>query len=403
MKRIIAATVIMLIVMTGCEQKNFLPQRLEIGELNLVRVIAVDKGKEDGNILVTVTSKKEGEAGGTGGGEGGQTSGEQVIVLSEEGPTVESAIRQFQTYINKRVFWGHSSFYLIGEEAAREDIVKYVDFFVRDHALRLDSTVHITKGKAGDFLEKSNAPGFFIGDFLKSLIKDISLVSYSDSMDISELISDLDENTTFGIAVPVISLVEGTVREKGMENALNKAVKQEGYAIIKDYKLVEFLDPPDSRGYNTIANKLVSGFINARDQSGMNLGLEILKSETKIRPIVEKGQLTGVKIKCHLETNIDEVQAKIDVFLPDSIVFLEQQQGEVIKGEMEKCIQIAQQTNADFLGIGEAVHLKHPVIWDKIKDQWNEIFPELDITVEVESHINRTYDIREPTGYKDGD
>ncbi len=402
MKRIIITAVIMLIVLTGCEQKRLLPPRTEISELNLVRVIAADKGEDD-NILVTITSKKEGESGGMTGGDSGQASAVQVIVLSAEGQTVESAMRHLQTFINKKVFWGHCSFYLIGEEAARQDIVKYMDFFSRDHALRLDSNVYITKGKASEFLEKSNMPGFFIADFFKSLVKDVSLVSFSDSMEISDIINSLDENRTFGVAVPVLTLTEEIVRAKGMEDTLEKHIRQEGYAIIKDFKLVEFIDPPYSRGYNAINNKLIQGFINITDQSGTNVGMEILKSATKIKPIVEKGQLKEVRIVNHLETNIDEVHSKLDIFQPDSIAFLEQQQAEVIKAEMEECIRVAKQTNADFLGVGKAIHLKHPVIWDRIKEQWNEIFPELDIKVEVESHVNRTYDIREPTGYKGGE
>jgi len=402
-KRIIIAALIVPLILTGCEKDSrFLPQRVEISDLNLVRVMTVDKST-DGNVLVTITSKKEGESEGTSGGEGGQVSTEQVIVLSAEGPTVESSVRQFQTFINKRVFWGHCSFFLIGEEAARDDIVRYMDFFVRHHALRMDSIVYVTKGKANEFLEKSNMPGFFIADYLKSLQKDISLVSYSDSMEISDIIDELDENDTFGIAIPALSLEEGTVRAKGLEKGLEKAVKQEGYAIIKDFKLVGFFDPPDSRGYNAINNTLISGFINAKDRSGMSVGLEIIKSVTRIKPVVENGQLKEVRIINHLETNIDEVQSKEDIFQEESIEFLEKQQAEIIKEEMEKCVRLAKETNADFIGVGKEVHLKHPVLWNRIKNQWNEIFPELDIKVEVKTHVNRTYDIREPTGYKGGE
>jgi len=393
---------IMTLALTGCKNLRILPPRVEISELNLVRAMAVDKG-EDGGILVTITSKKEGENQGTGSGEGGPATTEQVIVLSAEGQTIESAVRQFQTYINKRVFWGHCTFFLIGEEAARQDISRYLDFYVRNHAVRMNSFVYVTKGKAADFLEKSNIPGFFIADYLKSLSKNVSLVSYSDSMDVLDLAKELDDNTTFGAAVPALSLSEGTVRAKGLEITLEKDVKQEGYAIIKDYKLVAFLDPPVSRGYNTIKNRLVSGFINVRDRSGANLGLEIIQSVTRIKPVVENGQLKEVKIVNHLETNIDEVQSKMNVFDEDCIFYLEDQQEQVIKSEIEECVRLAQKLNADFLGIGKAVRLKHPILWEKIKDRWNEIFPELDIKVEVESHVNRTYDIKEPTGYKESE
>lgn len=403
MRKVTVVAILTFMLLAGCKDGSLLPPRREIDELNIIRVIAVDKCKDPDLIKVTVTSKKEGQAGGGGGGGDSGGSSEQIIVLSLEDKTVLSAVKQFHTYINKQVFWGHTDFYLIGEEAAKEDIVRYLDFLSRDHDFRLDSTVYITSGNAGDFLERSNVPGYFLADYLKSLSNKISLTSTSSKMKILQLMGELDENKTFGIAIPMIKLIGEKARTKGGQNRLLEDIDVDGYGVVKDFKLVDFVHKPDSRGYNFISNNINSGVIQIKDQEGKNIGMDIVGGETKISSKVEAGHLARVEISTKLETNIDEVQTRENILKEDTLHYLEQQESNVIKEEMMKCIQLAQDRNADFLGIGRAVNFKHPILWDKIKDQWNEIFPKLEITVKVESHINRTYDIKEPNGYKAGE
>lgn len=42
--------------------------------------------------------------------------------------------------------------------------------------------------------------------------------------------------------------------------------------------------------------------------------------------------------------------------------------------------------------------MKYPVFWTEIEKNWAEIFPQIKFNVVVDSKINRTYLIKEPTG-----
>lgn len=400
-KKAFCIIVLLIMLLTGCKDGYPLPPQTEIDDIELIKVIAVDRCDDSNMVKVTVTSRKATAA--STGQEGGMSANEQIVVLSALNETVQAAIRQFQTYTNKKIFWGHTGFYLIGEEAAKEDIVRYLDFFARDHDFRPNSKVFVTYGKAGDILEKSNLPGFFIADYLESLAENTKLLSKSGSLKILQLMTELDENTTFGIAVPAISLDGELVKSKGAKFPLDKAVLVEGYAIIKDFKLAGFVSQSDSRGYNFIGNIGDMGMIGITDQAGKNIGVEIVGKRSKIIPLVENGQLTAIRIKTWLETNVDEVHSRKDIFTEDSLIYLEHQQAEAIKKEMENCVKLAKELKADFLGIGKAVRLKHPIVWNRIKDHWDEIFQEIDIKFEIVSFVSRTYDIREPNGYKAGE
>jgi len=400
-KKALCIAVLLILLLTGCENGHPLPPQMEIDDIDLIKVIALDRCEDIRMLKITVTFQKATAVGS--GQEVGSIGNEQVIVLSAMNETVQAAIRQFQTYTSNKVFWGHTGFYLIGEDAAKEDIVRYLDFLARDHDFRPNCRVFITHGKAGDILEKSNLPGFFIADYLESLTENTKLLSKSGSLKMMQLMRELDENTTFGIAIPAISLDGELVKVKGTEFPLSEAVLVEGYAIIKDFKLAGFVSQSDSRGYNIIMNNASRGMIKITDQSGNNVGVEILGVSSKTIPVIKNGQVTEIRIKTWLETNIDEVHSRGEIFTEDSLTYLEHQQAEVIRKEMENCIKLAKDLESDFLGIGKAVKLKHPIIWNRIKDHWKEIFRELEIKIEIESHINRTYDIREPNGYRAGE
>lgn len=400
MRRLITLAALTAMLITGCADGQIIPPQKEIGDLSLIRVIAVDKSLDTDKIKVTVTSQRL-RAGG-GGNENEGDGADQIIVLSEEDETVQGALKRFETYTNKRVFWGHAEVYLIGEEAAKDNIVKYLDFLTRDHDFRLSATVYIIFGKAGDMVERSNLPNFFIADYLTKLVKDMRLISFSGSKKALDLIDELDENNLFGVTIPTLLLDGELIKTKGKEEPLKEAIKCEGYAIIKNFKLVGFLDPPYSRGYNIITNNFHEGGYVLHDQNKKHVGIDVLGAKTKIVPDVEGGKLKGVRVITKLEGNIDEVQSQQNIFKEESLEYLESQLEEAVRNEMDKCVSISKDLNADFLGIGKAIHLKHPVLWERIKDEWNEIFANLNITIEVEIRINRTYDIKEPTGYKAG-
>ena len=157
-----------MVITSGCEQ--ILPERIEITDLNIIRAIGIDKDENTpGNICVTLISKQEKkeenseESGGT-----AQKGKAEVMIKSAR--TILQAERELQSHSDKRVYFGHVKFFLIGEEAAREGITKYIDFLARDHDIRLNSKVYIVEGMtAREFIEKTSTMDYFLPDLLKAL------------------------------------------------------------------------------------------------------------------------------------------------------------------------------------------------------------------------------------------
>ena len=131
----------------------------------------------------------------------------------------------------------------------------------------------------------------------------------------------------------------------------------------------------------------------------MFVGLEVLNETTGIEATFNGDTLESANFITHVFSNIAEVQSQDDVFVQSTVDSLASQQSDIIKGEMEKVIALSKDFQTDCVGLGERLRIKYPYKWEKLKDRWAEIYPDVNIGVKVHSHMRRTYDIHEPNGY----
>lgn len=383
-------------LLAGCSTE-FLPERVEIDKLTLIRAVGVDKGfKDPSNICITIVSKevKEGKTGKA----DTQSQKQEAVVMSNEAATMLEAEREFQTYSDKRMFWGHVDFYLISEDAAREGISKYIDFFARDHEFRDNAKIYIIKdSSAKEFIEKSSTGNYFMPDRLKAIGENSILFTGSTELKLMDFMQWLNRKHSSAIA-PVLYLKQK--EEGGNKNGnIPLDIELDGYAAFKNLKLVTFINRKLARGENFLLNRVTSGVIQVKDPAGKMVGLDIIDSRTKISTVFRNGELLGMSVKVKLSSNVDEVHSSMKIFTEDTLNFLTQEQSNLIKTEIEQVIGTAKENNADFVDMASVFDTYHPVLWQKYKDRWDEIFPKLPVTVEVDSKINRTYDIREPNGF----
>ena len=394
-RKLIIFTIVLTISLSGCG-KGILPNRMEISDLMMISAAGVDKDPNDpNNICVTIISKKnsDGQNGKSAGGEGSAKS----VILSNEAETFNKAIHDFQTSSDKQMFWGHVEYYLFGEEAAKDGIAKYLDFLARDHEIRGNARIYVIEGTtAKEFIEKSSTGEYFMPDRLKAIGENSRQVAGSQELELFQFMQWLNNKYSCA-AVPSLNLKPKTKEKKeGEESAMD--IDLGGYSIFKDLKLVSTIDKQMTRGENFLLNRVITGVIQVKDPEGNMVGLEIIDTNTKIKPKFEKGELKQINIKVKLSSNIGEVHSTSSIFTKDIINFMTNEQSKVIKDEIEKVISRAKENNTDFINIANVIETKHPVKWVKYKDRWDQIFPELPIIVDVESKINRTYDIREPNG-----
>ena len=390
MRKIVCLTFIflMLITITGCTQ--IARSKIEIDEAMFVRVLSIDKG-EDNNVKVTITSKNMSS---TSSGSG-QTTKQESYNSSSEGKTMFEAVRSLWAFADRRPYYGHTEFILIGEEAAREGILKYLDYISRDHQFRHNSRIYIVKGgSASSLVEDTSTSDLFVGERLKNLESNIVGLSISSKVTVAEAMFIFD-NPNVSTFIPCIEKTKKIVKESQDKDKYDITIN--GYAIFNKDKLARYLLNKESRGINWIKNRIASGVILVKGKKGEDISLEIINSQTKIKPQITKNNLSCT-IKVDVNTNIDEITAPDDVFDRASIDYLNKQQDKAIKTEIENVLNMAQKSNLDFFGIIQEFHMKYSGSWKEIEKNWAVLFPQIEFNVVVDSMINRTYLIKEPTG-----
>lgn len=388
---LVALALILLLTSGGCAKASL--SRTEIDRIFNTRVFGIDKG-ENGKIRITIATKSSGSSSqDTGGGT------EKSEIMVSEGDTVFEAARLLMSFGNKKPHYGHTEYILLGEDIARDGLVPYIDFICRNYEFRYNAKIYIVKGTtAYDLINKLNVGDMFLADKLSIMEDNAGNLSVSSKVTLTEamFIFDKPKISTY---LPYIDIVSTPLTNDVHSTSMGFNLKLEGYGIFKEDKLQEFVAGNRARGINWVRKKIQSGIIIVKAPDGKNVSLEIISSKINIKPSIDKNSLK-CDIKVHFTTNIAETMSRDNLFKDRELEILEGQQEQQIKKEIEDIIAFAQERNLDIFGTVTNFVMAYPNMKNELRQNWGELFPEVKFNVSVDSSINRTYLLREPTGSK---
>ncbi|QVK19944.1 Ger(x)C family spore germination protein [Mycoplasmatota bacterium] len=391
--------VFILYVATGLE--TLVGGRMDISDAFYIATVGLDK--EDDEIQMTIVTKQYSPK-----EETSQIAKQDKYFVSV-GRDVFEAARNFNSFMDKETFWGHVSYILVSENLAQKDIDSALDFFVRDHEHKLTSNVLVIKdARAEEAIKLVTDSGEDITTKLKVLSKGVGALSISSELPLIDAFNKIN-NKYCSCYIPTLKIVEDQKDEpeeetKEASNTENEKTDEktkrlvlEGYVFFDqdDAKLLCSIEGGTARGFNFIINKIKSGVIVVKDPDGEYVNLEIIDSKTEIIPKIEDDKIT-VKLKTKMNSNISEIHGEVDIFKADIIEGLVNQQNDIIKAEMQSVIGLVKEYNSDLFDLSSVINHKYPKKWDKIKDNWREVFKDIKFEIEVESKINRTYSIKKP-------
>ncbi|NLO37910.1 MAG: Ger(x)C family spore germination protein [Ruminiclostridium sp.] len=392
-KAMLVLILLLVAVQSGCKISFF--GRTEISQIEFIRAIGIDKSSEkDGDVRLTIATQRiQGDGAGA-----GQRKQSKIIV--SEGETVFEAVRNYWNSMDKRPFWGHLEYALIGEEAAKEGLLKYLDFFCRDPEVRLNIKVFLTKGSSAErVMNQGGDESRFIFEQLQGITENQYGQSIINVVDLVEVMYIFDREHLC-LYLPCLELQQKTnsdVQGDAMDIVMG------GFALFESDKLTANLDMEMSRGLNWLRNKVKSGIIPVKSPQGHKVSLEIIESNVKLKPDLLNGKLT-IHVNASVFSNIGGIQTNEDIFTEEAITFLEKQQEIAVREEIEEVIRFGQERDMDFFSTGDAVFKKYPIQWeDEFEEKWKTCFSEVVFDVQVASVITVTYNIIQPSREEKGE
>ncbi|HWQ41443.1 MAG TPA: Ger(x)C family spore germination protein [Desulfosporosinus sp.] len=357
---------------TGCWDRK------ELDQVAIAAAIGIDKGA-DQKIQLTVQIIKPGALKSpSDGGSSGTEKG--VWIIKSSGDTVFEAVKNFREKSGRQLFWPHTKVIVIGEKIAKEGILPAIDWFLRDPDMRLRTYVLVTQGEASEIINGDSGLEKIPASHLERMIKDYDILSKSVATNLMDI-------TNMLLSHPSHAVIGRVGKSKSVQGEEEVFLREAG--VFRKDKLLGWLNPLETRGYLWIQNKVKGGVIilPCTEEPNQLISLEILKSKSKIIPKLENGTLKYT-IEVDVTSNLGEQMGTENLINPEMFTVLETEQGQAVEKEIVTLIQKAQEDyKLDILGLGEATLRELPQEWKKVKDQWEEKFPQAQIEVIVNSKL----------------
>ena len=387
---------ILLVALTGCWDLN------EIEDLALVQAIAIDKSREhEGGfrILVQVVDPSAVAGGGQGGGAMQRGGGRKATFrnYAAEGESILSTFRELSHITSRRLFYAHTQVITISEELARErGVAGVLDFLDRSPQIRRQVWLVISKPGMNEIfgqtapLETTPAVRIFGIIEVRDLTSNYGVNRLGDFLRLLQG-EGIEPYTAVITLNPNRALPRGQIPTDEPKEEIS--VSQT--AVFKKDRLAGWLNTTESRGLLWVRNEVRGGVILVprpdAESKQRNITLDILRSRTKVTPLIGSDGAVRFRVEVNLESNIDESNRPVQLDKPQTIRHIEELQNRAVADEIRAALAKVQgELGTDVFGFGNTLFHKDPAYWRQVKANWNDIFPGLEVEVHVKSRIRRT-------------
>ncbi|MNO41807.1 Spore germination protein A3 precursor [compost metagenome] len=337
----------------------------EVDDMAIVAGVAIDRDKANGKIQLTA------EMVDIKGGLDQNHAGSKTLSLT--GNTIFDIVRNMISITGKKLFWSHAKSIIFSEDVARGGLIKTIDWYSRDTETRSDVFIFVSsEPTAREVLNLKSTTEPIISFELAQMMRDEKFTSSAPTVEIWDFIDKLETSGKHALA-PLIQVHE----QNGQKNE-----RVVGCAIFSKDKMIGKLNGKETKNVLFAKDDIKGGVLAVNDQKGVpTYSLEILSNRTKVKPKLVDGALT-LQVKTITHTNLDEVMTSESFSGNENVSAIEERAGKALQEEILSVIRkVQQEYHADVFGYGEIIHEHQPGNWAKLRDNWDNEFAKMDITV----------------------
>lgn len=381
MKRTLLVILLPVFILSGCWDS------IEIQNLAIITAAAIDseenhKVKVSVQIFIprTITSGESGEDPSLG----------STFVREGIGKNLAEAISVLQTNIPRKLFWGQCKIFIFGHDLAKTGIRNELDFLIRHPAPRINSNLYVSEGKASNLLKLIPPLERYSGEVL-------SKFSQHQEVGVDTTLSDISKDLTEAsqsFSLPYIKRLKSDEYARKSYETIPTIV---GTAIFKKDKMIGNIDLEETRGLLWLSRKIQKSTVSIKPEENEN---EVIMMPTsgsvRFKPQIINNQWI-MNIQIQVAASIIQNETFLSLLQEDVITKLEKGLENKLRDRISKTLEkIQKEYQADVVGFGRRFHQKYPEQWKKVKDHWDEKFPEVDVKLSVNATIKRSGDIGGP-------
>ena len=360
--------------LAGSAPLDALPYAYEIEDTVLLRTLGVDMATQrlDG-VAVTASSGERPAV--------GDSPGQAGVVLSAQADTVSAARTMMQSYGKDELFFGDVEQVVVGEGLAQRGLDDLLALMARDPELRLEARLWVVRGgSASDVLFGGEESGG-VDDRLDAMESNADQGAATLPRTAREALVDLARSgTTF-----LPALAQGPSRPgDGAEG--DTTVSTAGYALFRDGALCGWAAGEEAHGIHLLLGRADGGLLECAAPDGARVALLLTGVRTGYTPIFRGGALAGLEVKCKVEARLAEVRGG-DALSREELAWLEAETARLCRTRMETALSHSRALEADYLNLRQRAALSAPWRKDELEQDWEEDFPGLTFTVNVQVKV----------------
>ena len=375
MKKIILM-IIPLLLLTGCWNYN------ELNNIAIATGIAIDKIDNQYEITYLISNAKKTEVSAKEGEPG-------ITTYSGVGDTIQEAMNDVKLKMPFTPYNGHIVVTIISDKIAQEGITDVLDIAARDTESRDFFYLLLSKDiEAKKVLEiispLETMPSQTLASDIETLNKTSSLIYKITYNDFMYTLLEEGKNPILNSVTILGNIEEGNDEKNLTKTTPESTIKIDTIGIFKKDKLLGWTDNDENEAINILNNKTDGIYIKTKCEDNYVISyIKGLKTKTKI-------DIDNNKVKVDITGDGTILEANCNIDLKDPKVTEELEAN--IKKRMEEIINkgtnlVQKELNSDVLGYGMLVHKKNPKKWKEIKNNWDEIFKNLEIEPNIKINI----------------
>ncbi|RKD22032.1 germination protein, Ger(x)C family [Caminicella sporogenes DSM 14501] len=377
-KRIFIVVFIVVFLLTGCWDA------IEIDERAFITAIGWDKYKGDkeeqdkgyksvkNRYVMTVTYPNVSVIAGKG-------EGDPSYIISTICSTPSDGKQQANIRNNKNFYINHAKVVLVGKELAEDEKLmrEIIDVFQRSVYINRKIYFCYTPGKAKDILMMDTKKNMDIGLFIEELMEKEMISSRRARADFNKMVIDLKESNA--------AMIPQIIASKGGE------LKVLGTAVLKGNKVVGTLNGIETRDILILKGraKVVDYDIKVGD-------LVIIIEQMSINSKMKVHENSEGKIIINFDIRAEGIVLQHDFKYAGRL--MDAHYIEKINKEAEKQIveelkrtfkRVQKEYKVDLFKAGEYLRKHEPKTWDKVKDNWEEVYANAQVNINFDMNIRR--------------
>lgn len=373
-KRIVALFMVVIMIpglLSGCWDNR------ELDHLFIVTGIALDatEDTDEVNVTVQIGNEKKQEASM---GESSQ-GGTSTIILNTVSDTIMGALREFNRDSNHKLLMQHNQIRLFSMKLAEGGIKKHIDLFLRDQQARLEVPLLLVDGKAADALTAELEQDPMSGMFLSGMLEDLSKISVEYQVRMLDFVSKLLQE---GVS-PVIPII------KVLSEGDSDRIVMDGMGIFKGDKLIGRLDNEQTIGFLWALGDVKKCNVKVIEGESKAI-LHVSSLKTKRKVTIDDGDKIKTSLTLEVATSLAELEGFSQMQPKELIEHLQVLAQEEMKKNIEECFQTSQNLKSDIFGISTSIYQRHPKQWKALQGRWDEIYPMIELDVQINLKIAGT-------------